>query len=219
MQSKAIYEQTLEEIAAAIAHEVKNPLTMVGFNLDILEASDERLGTHKNYTMIRKELRKINALMMDFIYLTGNHQAEKEGILLDGLLDEIEEDFGVAMPNISLRITYTPKKMFVYANENSIRTLFGNIVKNAAEAMDYEGEIQITAEIKEDCMEVRFKDSGPGLSECAREKLFKEHFTTKSMGSGLGLSICKKIAKEHGGDFTLENDEDGGCVATVRLRM
>jgi len=210
--------QALEEIAAAIAHEVKNPLTLVRFNLDILESSDQRMETHKNYAMIRKELKKINDLIMDFIYLTENNYGEKDKVQIDGLLHELKEDMQTAMPDVTFEVTCLHKGLTVDGYESSIKTLFGNIVKNAVEAMDFKGKLQVKAEKKGEIAEIIFKDNGPGLIEGVSDKMFKEHFTSKPMGSGLGLSICKKIAKEHGGDFTLKNAKDGGCIATVKLQ-
>jgi len=217
MQNNSVEERALEEIAARVAHEVKNPLTMVGFNLDILEATDTRPLAHKNYAMIRKELRKINELMMDFIYLSGNYHEERSEVFIDSLLSEIEEDLSIAMPDVALHITYSHENIVICGYRNSIKTLFGNIVKNAVEAMGYVGELQIEVDSKDGYAKIAFKDSGSGLDERAREKMFKEQFSTKTTGSGLGLSICKKIAKEHGGDFELEDDVRGGCVAVVRL--
>ncbi|MCL2566321.1 MAG: HAMP domain-containing histidine kinase [Defluviitaleaceae bacterium] len=209
--------QALEEIAAAIAHEVKNPLTLVSFNLDILESSDERLETHKNYAMIRKELKKINDIIMDFIYLTGNYSDEKDTVYIVNILNEFKEDLAVSIPDINVSITYDCKNMAIYGYESGIRTIFGNIIKNAAEAMNFAGELQIKAGKIENRINISFKDSGTGLDEKVRDKIFKEQFTTKPMGSGLGLSICKKIAGEHNGDFTLVESPDGGCVAIVEL--
>ena len=213
MESKAI-----EEIAAAIAHEVKNPLTMVRFNLDILESSDKRLETHKNYSMIRKELKKINDIMMDFIYLTGTCYGKRDVVHIESLLDELKEDLQVAMPDIRINITYPQVNLTITGYESALRILFGNIVKNAVEAMDFAGELQITAEKEGGVVKLKFKDSGPGLSKEVAQKMFKEQITTKPMGSGLGLAICKKIAKEHGGDFLLKNDPNGGCSASVELK-
>ena len=219
MQLKLAEKQFLEERAAAIAHEVKNPLTMVGFNLDILEASDERPHADRNYAMIRKELKKISDLMLDFLYLNSSNQGEETALCLSNLLNEMAEDLRVSLPDISLHITYPQSPIVITASENSLRTLFGNIIKNAIEAMDYKGEVQICIEKKEDYTQVSFKDSGPGLCPDVQKKLFNEHFTTKPMGSGLGLSICQKITTELGGDFSLMNCDGGGCLAVVRLKM
>jgi len=219
MQIKLAENQFFEERAAAIAHEVKNPLTMVGLNLDILEASDDRPSADKNYAMIRKELKKISDLMLNFLYLNSSYQGEKSPIIISELLNEMAEDLRVSLPNVVLNITYPKDKIIIIASENSLRTLFGNIIKNAIEAMDYEGKIQIYIEKKDNYAKISFKDSGSGLSKDIQSKLFNEHFTTKPMGSGLGLSICKKIATELGGDFVLENCDGGGCLAVVRLGM
>jgi len=218
MQSNLAESHVLEERAAAIAHEVKNPLTMVGLNLDILEASDKRLGADRNYAMIRKELRKISDLMMDFIYLSSSGQNDMEEVTISSLLNEIRNDLSISMPNIFVKIAHPNDSLVLHANENSLRKLFNNIIKNATEAMEYSGEIRINTLVQDDYITIQVRDSGPGICPSVRERLFKEPFTTKPLGSGLGLSICKKIAEEHSGHFTLDNSENGGCVATVTLK-
>ncbi|MDL2248229.1 HAMP domain-containing histidine kinase [Tyzzerella sp. OttesenSCG-928-J15] len=205
----------IEEIAAVIAHEVKNPLTMVTANIDILEATDDR-HLDKNYALIRKELKKINDIMLDFIHLTQMRTAENDIVYITDILNEICFDTKISAPEVEIEFKYKDNDICIYASEESIKILFANIMKNALEAMDYKGLIKIAVTQVKNKVKITFADSGKGIDNEISGKIFDKYFTTKPSGSGLGLSICKKIAEDHGGSFSLENAENG-CIATVIL--
>jgi len=210
-------KKAISEIAAAIAHEVKNPIALVSANIDLMELKDKNKVYENNYIMMRRELLKINELMMDFINLTEPFAEEGETVYLYPILAEFSEIYTAASnERIKINLLIKNKAVKVNGKEKSLRILFSNIIKNAVEAIEGTGFVNI--ELKEDrnFIVLEFKDSGKGICEKVKSKIGEKHFTTKKYGSGLGILICRKIAEEHRGDFTLCNWE-GGCSAVVRL--
>ena len=205
----------IEEIAAAIAHEVKNPLTMINANLDILESDDERISTNDNYTMMRRELKKINDIMIDFIHLTQKNTNDKDIIYLPDILKSVLENIQHALPKVAIRIDCPDNDLAIFGHESSIRILLNNIIKNALEAMEFSGKLEIEISRQDNMALISVADSGKGLTDKDQENIFTKYFTTKPCGSGLGLSICRKIAEDHGGNFSLAPRVEGGCIATV----
>ena len=207
----------IEEIAAAIAHEVKNPLTMINANLDILQADDGRISTADNYAMMRRELKKINNIMMDFIHITQNNDCEKDIIYLMDILQNVLESIKPALPNIVVKICCPDNDLAIFGHENSIKILLNNIIKNALEAMDFSGKLEIEMLRQENNALMNISDNGKGLSSEIADDIFNKYFTTKCGGSGLGLSICRKIVKDHGGNMSLSRRTEGGCTASVTI--
>ena len=205
----------IEEIAAAIAHEVKNPLTMINANLDILEAGDNRSSANNNYAMMRRELNKINDIMIDFIHLTQKNTHSKDIIYLPDILRNVLENIQYALPDVVIKIDCPDNDLAIFGHENSIVILLNNIIKNALEAMDFSGKLEVEISRRDNMPYISIADNGKGLTDENKENIFTKYFTTKSAGSGLGLSICRKIAEDHGGSISLFQRAEGGCIATV----
>jgi two-component system sensor kinase FixL len=112
----------------------------------------------------------------------------------------------------------------VLADAEAVRKICTNLIENAIEAMGAKGgELHVRcAEATEHhtpMVRVTFRDTGPGLSADAAQRLFEPYFSTKTTGTGLGLAICRTLSREMGGDVTVRNAEDGtGVEATLTLR-
>lgn len=210
----------IEQIAAALAHEVKNPLTLVKASVELLESNDERADTKKNYKIIKQELKKINEIILEFIDITQPVIEENfDFIYVSDVIYQTSEKYKKTYENkINFILDINCEDMAILGVEKSISILFDNVIKNAIEAIEEDGQIVITTEINEidDSIIITTADTGVGIPEDVANKIHENFFTTKEFGSGLGLSICKKIVQDHKGTFDISNNSDSfGCTVKI----
>lgn len=210
-----IKTEVIKDIALSVAHEIKNPLALVSANIDLLELKDNQLNSNfENYNIIRRELSRINELVMEFIDFTGKQHREFSIISINDILNELIEEYTVSLgENINFNVI-NYEKSIVNGSKKDLRMLFSNIFKNSIEAMDYCGEISINLRNLDRNSHILIEDSGCGFSE---EEILTPFYTTKENGSGLGLEICKQIATMHNGTFELYSNQNHGATAKVLI--
>ena len=213
---------SIGKLAAGVAHEINNPLTGVLTNssllLEDLEEADpkrgdvqvivnetircreivKRLLDFARQTKPQKSLTNINSLIENIVLLVRN-QASFRNV-------NIEKKLGENIPEIM-------------ADKDQIQQVFINFILNAADAMPKGGKIYIESRIirNGDFVEIKFQDSGIGISEVNKNKIFDPFFTTKENGTGLGLSISYGIVEQHGGVINLESEVGKGTTFIVHL--
>jgi len=212
---------SLGKLAAGVAHEINNPLTGILTNssllLEDLPADDprredvevmvhetircreivKRLLDFARQTKPQKRLADINALIENIILLVRN-QASFRNILIEKKLDEIPE---------------------VLVDPDQIQQVFVNIILNAAEAMTKGGVLTVTSGTSSsgEYLVIKIADTGPGISEEVRERIFDPFYTTKEHGTGLGLSISYGIVEQHGGTISVESSLGKGSTFVIQL--
>jgi two-component system NtrC family sensor kinase len=213
---------SLGKLAAGVAHEINNPLTGIltssSLLLEDLDKEDprredaevvvketircreivKRLLDFARQTKPQKRLANINALIENIILLVRN-QASFRNIT-------IEKTLGENIPE-------------VLADPDQIQQVFVNIILNAAEAMARGGRLAIQSKVSADrrTIIVSFADTGPGIPESGRERIFDPFYTTKEHGTGLGLSISYGIIEQHGGTIAVESVVGKGSTFTIQL--
>lgn len=225
------YELSLEQVAATLAHEVKNPLSLVKANIDILEQNDAEERNSRSYKIMRRELDKINELLLDFIQFA---KPAGEGLsrlrlreLLEGLLEPLKISY---RGKIEFSLSAIEENIEVKADENKLKRVFGNMFKNAVEAIEAlapearerraggeYGFIEVTLDKKEGAAEITIEDNGRGMTAEEAAQASRPFFTTKRGGSGLGVYLSKSIVSEYGGELLINGREEGGCKVTVML--
>ncbi len=203
-----------KEAAAALAHEVKNPLELIRSNLDLISAALKGKEEERHLQLIYRELDRINALLSGF---TDKREECCIIYLEDLLCDVIDEYHVTGGKRVEFIIETTGDEVCVVAGYSKLCILFFNLLKNAVEAVEDKGSILTSIEKRGNTALVSIADNGRGLDESIAAVIGRPFVTSKADGMGLGLAICKKIAAEYKGTLTLENRAEGGCVATVTL--
>lgn len=209
----------LGQMAAHVAHEVRNSLAPVTLYLSLLRrnvASDP---------LSADVLKKIDgcfhaleATVTDLLHFTADREPARQDVnvrrFVTELCDVLAPQFEAQ--RIRHRLDIAPSAT-VSADPNMLRRALLNLVMNALDAMPTGGELVITAVTNQRGFEVEVADSGPGISEQLRDRMFEPFFTTKSEGTGLGLAIVQRIAEAHDGELEVANCPEGGAAFTLRL--
>jgi PAS domain S-box-containing protein len=217
---------SLGRIAAGIAHELRNPLSGINIHLTNLERLMERLDipdseAAEHLKVIVENLKrasgKIEAVVrrvMDFSKPSSHRLAPSDiNRILKGALDLCA--VSLRKTGISVQLDLAGDLPRCPANENLMEEVFVNLISNAVQAMeniDGPKKLFISTCHSEGAIHVRIEDSGPGIPEADREKIFEPFHTGRVDGIGIGLSICYRIVKDHGGFLTVGTSRWGGAL-------
>lgn len=211
----------LEQMMEQVAHEIRNPLTSVGGfarkvfnklsdddpnkkymqyiieNVAVLESMIKQLIELKSIAISTKEPSDINEVVRDSLKIFEQEFASKS--------IEVKTEFAEGLPLIS-------------ADRKLLRRAFCNLIKNAIEAMeDGKKSIAIASRLNGDSLELRFSDTGRGISQEKIKNIFDPMVTSKVYGPGLGLTLAMKIIEEHKGTIAVESEEGRGTTVTLRF--
>jgi two-component system nitrogen regulation sensor histidine kinase GlnL len=224
---------TLGEMAAAIAHEVKNPLASIEVMAGVLrrqfrDTDDAR----EQLDDIIKEAKMANAIVVEVLEYVRPVQLQPERVRLDDVLTESLSIAEGKIPRGGIRfdIAISPDVPDITADAHQLRQLFANLIANAFEAMNGTGHVSIRATLVQGDVEpldgthalpasvkIELKDDGPGISADDLERIFSPFFTTKPQGTGLGLAIVRKMVNAHDGRIHASSAPGRGTTFTVTL--
>jgi two-component sensor histidine kinase len=198
------------EIAAVLAHEVKNPVAIIKANLDYIKTSvpDKIL---KNIEVIDNALLRINKIVEGYRLMsvkTGNNEL----IYIEDMLMDIIEDYNISKPEINF-VYDCDSEINIYGSYDKLSILFYNIYKNAVEAIKSEGIIKTVAYYENNKVVIKISDNGIGIEDI--QAIGTPYYTTKQGGTGLGVLICKNIVEEHNGELYFENMDKGSIVTVI----
>jgi signal transduction histidine kinase len=198
------------EIAGGIAHEIRNPMTVVKGYLQMMQLKEEFSSHKKRFDTMIEEIDRANAIITEFLSLAKNAppNLQKQSInsILTAIVPLIQADAAKHGIAISLNLSDTPE---INLDGKQIRQLVLNLVQNGIEAMSRHGELTIKTRIKGNRVVLSIKDRGNGIPPDVLEKLGKPFFTTKEKGTGLGLSICYRIAENHNAKIEIKTGKRG----------
>ncbi|MCL5981849.1 MAG: ATP-binding protein [Firmicutes bacterium] len=208
------------ELAAGIAHEIRNPIaTMRGF-LQLLtnELKPESKGSEYCALMI-EEIDRTNAIIREFLLLTKPSAPKQREADLHIILEEIFLliESKSLLENVELRKNYARSLPLVKVDSAQIKQVFLNLATNAIQAMPLGGVLTISTSAEQGKAYVCFSDTGPGIEEASLSKVFDPFYTTKEGGTGLGLTISYRIAENHGGCLSVQSLPGKGARFTVEL--
>ncbi|QEM67187.1 sensor histidine kinase [Geobacter sp. FeAm09] len=211
---------TLGEMAAVLAHEIRNPLGSIRGTAEILR-DDYRPGDpkHEFIEIQIKETERLNRVVEEFLRMARPQPAEMARCSLREELETIVTLTANDAKGRKIKLTLEPPAgdLFVNADGEKLRQAFLNIVINALQATPAGGTVTIATRQADGLHEIHFNDSGPGIEASALARIFEPFFTTKPDGTGLGLAITKKIVEAHGGTLKIESQTGTGTKVVVQL--
>lgn len=210
------------QLAAGLAHELRNPLAGVAGAAGILERNAHLEARYREcLDIISKETQRLNRLLSEFLDFARPRPPRYQTIEIAPLIDSVIQlaTHGIGRQPITVRSEVDPDLPPVEGDPELLKQMLLNLVINAIQAMPQGGEIVVSAWLQEGKTLIRVRDHGCGIAADYRDRIFDPFFTTKDGGTGLGLSVAHQIVDQHGGVLTAEANEDAGTTFSALLPL
>ena len=210
----------LGTLSAGLAHEIRNPLSAIKTFVQLLPRKLSNPAFFDKFqTTVPRELNRINDLIESLLELARPPKLEFNTTSLSGCLSQVEDLYRdkLEAANITLEISQEESLPELWADREHLVRALSNIVLNGLEAMPGGGKLTVTAEELGGQVVLRFIDTGVGMDDATKDKIFNPFFTTKDTGTGLGLAMAHKIIQEHGGDIEVDSVIGKGTIFTLRF--
>jgi PAS domain S-box-containing protein len=208
----------LGEMAAVIAHEIKNPLAGIRGAMQVFGG---RMGQEGANTQIVKEIvariDSLDQMMKDMLLFARPPKPKPAPIDLVPLVRMTAHLLSTDPALRDVEVAVEGAAPPVYVDAEMMRVVFQNLLINSAHAMQGKGKIRVAVEVADTTCQIAFVDGGPGIPPDVREKIFTPFFTTKSRGSGLGLPTVKRLVEAHNGQVAVDCPPAGGTTVLIRL--
>jgi signal transduction histidine kinase len=212
------------EMAQKVAHEIKNPLTPIQLSAEhLLRVYEDRRGDFdralkESMSYIIGEVDNLRKIAQEFLELSRDTSLKKEPFDLKEAIEEVISPYKKMLSErIKFRELHEGKDFQVEADKSKIKIAVRNIFINAIEAIRGKGSIELRLSAEEGYFLLVIKDTGIGMARDLLEKIFDPYFSTKDVGTGLGLPIAKKIIEDHGGSIRAESEVNKGTTITITL--
>ena len=233
----------LTNLAAGMAHEIKNPLGAISIHIQLIQKALEKARENNDILpapkfvedhvdVVNDEIDHLNKLIMDFLFavrpVNASLQLKKPAILIQNIAEFITPEFHDH--DVSVKVVIKDSESRLLIDEKLFRDVMLNLAQNALAAIqskkqaddcpkDFEGEFTIECASKDNKYFIVVSDNGCGMKEETVAKIFEPYFTTKANGTGLGMTMVYKIVKEFSGDIQVESQEGKGTVFTMQFPL
>nr|WP_212118268.1 PAS domain-containing sensor histidine kinase [Niallia circulans] len=207
------------QLAAGVAHEIRNPLTSIKGYAEFLSMDETEKDRQEYFDIILDEIERVNSIVEEFMLLSKPTVSVLERKPLLPIIDNVVSilDYQLRKSKIKLNRIYEEPNLFVECDENKLKQVFLNFIKNAVEAMPNGGSIEITVKREDEDITIMIKDSGIGMSKEQIKKLGEPFFTTKKDGNGLGLMVSFKIIENLNGKVYIDSEQNKGTSFHITL--
>jgi len=210
-------------LAAAIAHEIRNPLTSISGSASMLSAIADMSNEHRQLLqIIIRESERLNAIITDFLAYSRGRQYQFTRVdllvLLEDTLTLLEHRLVAQATGIHVERHYSVAQAWAAADGDKIKQVFWNFCENAVRAMKSGGKLRVSVEALGEDWQISFADTGPGMSPQVVEKIFEPFQSHFQGGTGLGLAIVYQIVQAHDGKVWVRSKLGEGSEFVLRLR-
>lgn len=222
--AKQIISQLLENhhtSVSMIAHEIRNPLTLVSSSLQIIEAQHPEVKEFNNWDQTMEDVQFMCSLLNELSSFNNSSTLHHSVFSIERLIKNVAVSFAISLDTEDSGIEFTsriiPGMGDFTGDKIKLEQVLLNILRNAKEAVKEDGRISLTAERIKNTIVIRCQDNGCGIPKDSIDTIFEPFVTSKENGTGLGLSASKQIVEAHGGNILAESSPETGTVFTVTL--
>ncbi|PLR87004.1 ATP-binding protein [Bacillus sp. V33-4] len=206
------------DLAAGIAHEIRNPLTSIKGFVQLMNETEKG----KVFTdIILEEIDRINFIVSEFMVFSKPHTyylSECNVIeILRSVINFLQPE--ALLKNVAINYTLPQYEVHIFGEKNQLKQVFLNIIKNAVEALPNGGQIFITTEINSQELSISVQDNGVGMTPEELKKIGEPFYTTKEKGNGLGLMVSYKIVQKHNGTILVHSSLGVGTTFTITFPL
>ena len=215
----------LGNLAAGIAHEIRNPLTTLRTTVHALRHSEKDNEKQEMLELVGEEIIRIDGMVEEFLSYARPHEPSIEKVDMHDFMQSIEALVSGTLSDAGVELqTQYKHSLSVFVDPAQLRQVFMNVILNAVQAMPNGGGITILVAQEEGVVGasnaiITVSDNGIGMDHSTLERVQVPFFTTKSMGSGLGLSICSQLLKKNNGNLSIYSELGKGTDIVIRLPL
>ena len=214
------------EMARKVAHEIKNPLTPIQLSAEHLlrvyedKGSDFGVALRESISYISSEVENLRRIAQEFLEISREAVIHREPFGFDDLVRETVDPYRKLLAErIQIRLEFEGSDFRFEGDRAKLKIALRNILTNAIESIRGKGEIGVRLAGRPDLLVVEIKDTGAGIEKDILDRIFEPYFSTKDVGTGLGLPIAKKIIEDHQGSIEIASEGKKGTKITIRFRF
>lgn len=213
----------LGELAASVAHEIKNPLNSIGIIAQRLVKEFQPSADEEEYsgmlTTVRNEVSRVSDIINRFLAFAKPREAKLTLTESSLILNEVANMYKARSAKENVRFITNIARAGINADSEYLKQAIINLLENAFEAATESGKVEMTSSISENDLVISIKDNGIGIPEENKDKIFNIYYTTKQTGSGLGLSIVNQIVANHNGTISVKSSAGNGTDFIIKIPL
>lgn len=216
----------LGQLAGGLAHEIRNPLSTIAMNLQLLREewdepeSDRERRTVRKLDVLSREVKRLETILDDFLRYAGRNKLSKLPTRLNDVVEEVLVFLGpkFAEANVELRFFVGERLPKILLDRDAVKQVLMNLILNAIQAMPDGGELMVrTALDAAGRVVLEVTDTGEGVPEELREQIWQVYYSRRKTGTGMGLPTARRIIEEHDGDISMVSEAGKGTRFTIRM--
>ncbi|MGB7160656.1 MAG: ATP-binding protein [Tepidisphaeraceae bacterium] len=216
----------LGALTGGLAHEIKNPLSTVQLNLQLLQ--EDLDSNHPSYqrltsrlSTVHRETGRLREILDDFLRYAGRIELDRKPVDLNQMLEDLVDFFTpqAQVQRVQIRLKRHPAPVTADVDERLLKQAALNLMINAVQAMTGGGELMLSVAPRGRDAVIDVIDTGPGIAPDALAQIFQAYYTTKKGGTGIGLAMAQRIAEEHGGSIDVRSEVGKGSDFSIILPL